>query len=372
MRRGCGMKLRAVVLLQAQVRMKQQRGRYRKLLAHHRRMKEAEERRQREEEELKKKMKAEEAKKEAERKQQEYLAYLEMQAREEEERERLETERKKEELKKIEERHDRDREEVPDDSQVVEDIFGFLGGEAGGQPGYVVSEHLGGDESHLPLPAVEVGRVVLHGVGWVELLWSNIDVSCSLVAVVCLLFPLLYPSANQIEEDITVYKFSKFAATYFQGAATHSWIHRQLKQPLLPLKLDHDRQAALAIWTVIRRFMGDLPEPKVTQQADKKVRLTLDHNSLVHNGPEINCFALSCPEQAGEGLGKLLYQSIGRAFNRKKLNTNTLEQQMQEAELTGDVPPEGQSQSREDRKKENLRKRIASMTLKKKSKISQV
>lgn len=227
-RRGCGMKLRAVVLLQAQVRMKQQRGRYRKLLAHHRRMKEAEERRQREEEELKKKMKAEEAKKEAERKQQEYLAYLEMQAREEEERERLETERKKEELKKIEERHDRDREEVPDDSQVVEDIFGFLGGEAGGQPGYVVSEHLGGDESHLPLPAVE------------------------------------------IEEDITVYKFSKFAATYFQGAATHSWIHRQLKQPLLPLKLDHDRQAALAIWTVIRRFMGDLPEPKVTQQADKK------------------------------------------------------------------------------------------------------
>lgn len=77
-------------------------------------------------------------------------------------------------------------------------------------------------------------------------------------------------------------------------------------------------------------------------------------------------------EQSGEGIGKLLYQSIGRAFNRKKLNTNTLEQQMQEAELTGDVPPEGQAQSREDRKKENLRKRIASMTLKKKSKISQV
>ena len=282
MRRGCGMKLRAVVLLQAQVRMKQQRGRYRKLLAHHKRMKEAEERRQREEEELKKKMKAEEAKKEAERKQQEYLAYLEMQAREEEERERLETERKKEELKKIEERHDRDREEAPDDSQVVEDIFGFLGGEAGGQPGYVVSEHLGGDESHLPLPAVEVGRIVLHGVGWVELLWSNIDVSWSLVPVVCLLFPLLYPSTNQIEEDISVYKFSKFAATYFQGAATHSWIHRQLKQPLLPLKLDHDRQAAMAIWTVIRRFMGDLPEPKATQQAEKKVLLALDHNSLVH------------------------------------------------------------------------------------------
>ena len=75
-----------------------------------------------------------------------------------------------------------------------------------------------------------------------------------------------------------MYKFSKFAATYFQGAATHSWIHRQLKQPLLPLKLDHDRQAALAIWTVIRRFMGDLPEPKVAQQGDKKVVLAPDHS----------------------------------------------------------------------------------------------
>lgn len=171
------------MLLQAQVRMKQQRGRYRKLLAHHKRMKEAEERRQREEEELRKKMKAEEAKKEAERKQQEYLAFLEMQAREEEERERQEAERKKEELKKIEERHDRDREQAPDDSQVVEDIFGFLGGEAGGQPGYVVSEHLLGDESHLPLPAVEVSRVVLWCVGGVhvEQHWGVLPLSSLLV-----------------------------------------------------------------------------------------------------------------------------------------------------------------------------------------------
>lgn len=186
----CRVKVRAVVLLQAQVRMKQQKGRYRKMLAHHKRMKEAEERRRREEEELKKKMKADEAKQEAERKQKEYLAYLEMQAREEEERQRQEIERKKEELKKIEERHDRDRDEAPDDSQVVEDIFGFLGGEAGGQPGYVVTDHLGGDESHLPLPAVEVGGVVLEVVGeatgvvgdvpgLVECMRSNINVWCS-------------------------------------------------------------------------------------------------------------------------------------------------------------------------------------------------
>ena len=206
--------------------------------------------RKKEEEELMKKMAAEEARKEAERKQQEYLEQLERQAREEEEANRQELEKKKEELRKIEEKRERDMEEAPDDSQVVDDIFGFLGDgqSTTGQPGYVYQ----GDESRLPLPAVEVSECyLLSRVTDVHLAWSSL----------------------QIEEDISVYKFSKFATTYFQGAATHSWIHRQLKQPLLPLKSDHDRQAAVAIWTIIRRFMGDLPEPKVTQQTEQKVRL---------------------------------------------------------------------------------------------------
>jgi myosin-7 len=294
-RQECRKKVSAAISIQAIVRMKLQREKFKKMLAHHRRMKELEAMRKKEEEELMKKMAAEEARKEAERKQQEYLEQLERQAREEEEANRQELEKKKEELRKIEEKRERDMEEAPDDSQVVDDIFGFLGDgqSTTGQPGYVYQ----GDESRLPLPAVE------------------------------------------IEEDISVYKFSKFATTYFQGAATHSWIHRQLKQPLLPLKSDHDRQAAVAIWTIIRRFMGDLPEPKVTQQTEQKSK---------------------------EGIGKRLYDSIGRALGRNKLND--LEQQMQE---DVDEPEAVVGQSREDRKKETLRKRIASMTLKKKSKISQ-
>lgn len=35
------------------------------------------------------------------------------------------------------------------------------------------------------------------------------------------------------EEDLSDYKFAKFAATYFQGTSTHSYIRRPLKQPLL-------------------------------------------------------------------------------------------------------------------------------------------
>ena len=67
------------------------------------------------------------------------------------------------------------------------------------------------------------------------------------------------------EEDLSNYKFNKFAQTYFQGQATHAYIKRQLRQPLLDLKNEQDRQAALGIWVVILRFMGDLPEPKLQE-----------------------------------------------------------------------------------------------------------
>ena len=46
------------------------------------------------------------------------------------------------------------------------------------------------------------------------------------------------------EEDLSDYKFAKFAATYFQGAASHSYIRRPLKQSLLTLKHEQDRQVS--------------------------------------------------------------------------------------------------------------------------------
>lgn len=41
------------------------------------------------------------------------------------------------------------------------------------------------------------------------------------------------PLPEEEEEDLSEYKFSKFAATYFQGVSTHTHIRRPLKQPLL-------------------------------------------------------------------------------------------------------------------------------------------
>lgn len=96
------------------------------------------------------------------------------------------------------------------------------------------------------------------------------------------------PLPNDEHEDLSDYKFPKFAATYFQGVSTHSYIRRPLKQPLLFHEDEGDQlvsserhlngdlelvplllpqippvlQAALAVWITILRFMGDLPEPK--------------------------------------------------------------------------------------------------------------
>lgn len=44
----------------------------------------------------------------------------------------------------------------------------------------------------------------------------------------------------QPEEDVSQFKFSKFAATYFQGGATPVYIRRPLKQSLLPLTSEAD------------------------------------------------------------------------------------------------------------------------------------
>uniref|UniRef100_A0A3Q3K2W2 Uncharacterized protein n=1 Tax=Monopterus albus TaxID=43700 RepID=A0A3Q3K2W2_MONAL len=58
------------------------------------------------------------------------------------------------------------------------------------------------------------------------------------------------------------YSFSKFASMYFQGAATHTHIRQRLHQPLLYHEDEGDVLAALTVWWIILRFMGDLPEPK--------------------------------------------------------------------------------------------------------------
>ena len=116
------------------------------------------------------------------------------------------------------------------------------------------------------------------------------------------------PASKEDYEDLSDYKFQKFAATYFQGktaelesilyfmlvftrliltgAYSHQYSRKPLKHSLLPLQTQGDQLAALALWITILRFMGDLPEPRYhssdrdTTSVMTKVTATLGRNFI--------------------------------------------------------------------------------------------
>ncbi|CAB3984354.1 Unconventional myosin-VIIa [Paramuricea clavata] len=127
------------------------------------------------------------------------------------------------------------------------------------------------------------------------------------------------------DEDLSQYVFSKFAATYFQSA-THSHIKQNLRQPLLPLASEADTMAALAVWITILRFMSDMPEPKPNRYTQ---------------------------EQSGPVMAKI-YDTFGRKFGSQR-----------------DAPPPILDFEDENYpKRGTLRKKLVSLTLKRKSKIT--
>ncbi|XP_062055076.1 unconventional myosin-VIIb [Lepus europaeus] len=119
------------------------------------------------------------------------------------------------------------------DTEMVERVFGFLPAMIGGQEGQAPPrfEDLESKTQTQQLPEIDLDAV---------------------------------PMVEEPEEDMDVlaeYTFPKFAATYFQKSASHTHIQRPLRYPLLYHENSADCQAALAVWNIILRFMGDLPEP---------------------------------------------------------------------------------------------------------------
>ena len=55
------------------------------------------------------------------------------------------------------------------------------------------------------------------------------------------------PPGDQ-DEDLSEYKFQKYAATYFQGNVNHQYSRKQLKQPLLQLQTQGDQ--------LVRKMIG--------------------------------------------------------------------------------------------------------------------
>uniref|UniRef100_A0A8D2P4M7 Myosin VIIB n=1 Tax=Zosterops lateralis melanops TaxID=1220523 RepID=A0A8D2P4M7_ZOSLA len=121
--------------------------------------------------------------------------------------------------------------DVISDQEMVDKIFGFLPSMIGGQEG----------QAPLGFEDLETKPSKLEEV--------DLD---------------MVPMSLELEEEahgLEEYTFPKFAATYFQGSSTHTHIRRQLRHPLLYHE-DKDN-ASLAVWVIILRFMGDLPEPQM-------------------------------------------------------------------------------------------------------------
>ncbi|XP_062411317.1 unconventional myosin-VIIb [Sardina pilchardus] len=161
--------------------------------------------------------------------------------------------------------------------EAMDDIFGFLPPMVGGQEG----------KAPVPFKDLEGQRVALE----------EIDLDETPIAEDL--------PEEDYDDDLDEYSFSKFAAMYFQGAATATHIRRRLNQPLLYHDEEGDVLAAKTVWWLILRFMGDLPEPKARQQARR-------------NGP-LDA-GLSLQSDLAERQNRRLSHMIG--MNQRAVNAN--------------------------------------------------
>ncbi|KAK2172331.1 hypothetical protein NP493_972g00051 [Ridgeia piscesae] len=298
--------LQSIVILQSGVRRLLAQKKYNRLKIEYRKRMEAERLKKEEEERLRKQMNSRKAKEEAERLHQARLARIDQEVVEEETRQKLEGQHKKEQIENAE----RKRQAPVDDSQMVDEMFGFID-----------THSMGEGAAPTAFKDLEEGRRAAIREGEADLLNARLPVPEDL-------------------EDISDYKFSKFAATYFQGSASHTYIRRAIKDPLLPLRNEGDQLAALAVWITILRFMGDLPEPKY-------------HTALSESKDTTPVMTR-------------IYSTLGRKFNKKDLEDA---QRMGEELEKEPLPPPAMKHSA--RGKSGMRKKLVSLTLKKKSKITE-
>ena len=153
---------------------------------------------------------------------QERLARVEREVVEEENRAKHDAEMKKHQIENAERR----RHGPVDDSQVVDEVFGFINDAA-------QTDSSGEGTAPAGFKDLEESRrqAMLQGYEGDE---------------------LQRPMVPEDTEDISQYKFPKFAATYFQGNASHTYIRRVLKAPLLALKNEGDQ--LVSIEHVIHNF----------------------------------------------------------------------------------------------------------------------
>lgn len=244
---------KAAIKIQAFIRGFIARTRFVRMRAEHRKLLEAIKLKEQEEYSLMQKMNPKKAREIAEQKFNERIQEFEVQKKEEEIEEQRLIAQKKAVITDAAQRQD----ELVDDSKLVDAMFDFLPrsentSEANGPTVFGDLERMKGD-----MPEASDSDIVPP-----------------------------VPLADETAEDLSEYKFQKFAAAYFQANANHQYQRKPLKQPLLSLTTQGDCMASIALWITILRFMGDMGEPNFhTMGRDNtsvmsKVTATLGRNFI--------------------------------------------------------------------------------------------
>ncbi|KAL5004977.1 hypothetical protein ScPMuIL_018433 [Solemya velum] len=288
----------ATVRIQAHVRTLMAQRLYRRLKIEEKKRIEAEKLKELEEAKFRKEMNKQKARQKAEHLHQQRIEAIEQDAIEEERQQREHAQKKKEQIAQAE----IDKHAPVSESTLVEDLFGFINGPTEPGEGPSAFRDLDGKVS------AEDSMEILEGT-------------------------LPVP---EDDEDISEYKFHKFAVMYFQNQTTHTFIRRILRQSVLPLKNEGDQLAALAVWVTILRFMGDLPEPYHASMSD-----TRDTTPVMTK----------------------IYSTLSRKFNRKDLEDAQ--------RMSTDLEREPGLQVKTTSGRRSARKKLVSLTLKKKSKITE-
>ncbi|XP_065177890.1 unconventional myosin-VIIa-like [Sycon ciliatum] len=353
-RREFRRRMKSIVRLQTQIRILNAKRKLRLLKLDKQKRDEAERLRKEEEERLRRlQMEEAAAKAEAERKHQEMLARIEREKEEEEERLRLEAEEKLRQAEEDEKEAELRRTEQVDDSKMVEEIFDFI------------------DEQEKEVGAAPDAFADLEAKR-VESLEEEMDEVEQ------------EDKAEEEEEDLSDYKFGKFVATYFQGQVTPSHIRRPIKQPLLGGLSDLEVRAALAIWVCILRFMGDLPEPRKREPEEE-----VPKEKSLRQRPLIQAQSLGGgeKEKGAEGLVKNvknLKNSLGRKLGKKAAAQVAAAASAEAAGGEDEGEPDIEIDDKQWQKlqqqleqeglsakeKKKIKKKMISMTLRRKSKIS--
>ncbi|EMP42626.1 Myosin-VIIb [Chelonia mydas] len=161
----------------------------------------------------------------------------------------------------------------------------------------------------------------------------------------------MIPMSMELEEevdDLGEYTFPKFAATYFQGTSTHMHIRRPLRHPLLYHDEKDDVLASLAVWNIILRFMGELPEPamfaKNTNSKSSSV-MTQIYDTLgkknpvqlmVHNTPELGDYRRD--NRVSKGISSVKLKRSSKLTGKVVSQLNSREELIQEQSTILDRP----------------------------------